>query len=88
METVKDFVKGAKFTKEDAWGEKQLAYPIKREVSGFYQNFIFETDGSLPADLEKRINANEDVLRHLLLRNLDTKEKAPAKQSSRKRAKN
>jgi len=93
LETVKDFVKGAKFTKEDAWGEKQLAYPIKREVSGFYQNFMFQTDGSLPLDLEKRINANEDVLRHLLLRNLDTKEKtngvkASAKQSSKKKAKN
>lgn len=89
LETVKDFVKGAKFTKEDSWGEKQLAYPIKRELSGFYQNFLFEIEGSLPADLEKRINANEDILRHLLLRNPDTKEiKASAKQSSKKKAKN
>ncbi|PIR79942.1 MAG: 30S ribosomal protein S6 [Candidatus Levybacteria bacterium CG10_big_fil_rev_8_21_14_0_10_35_13] len=76
LETVKDFVKDVKITKEDSWGEKQLAYPIKRETSGFYQNFMFETESELPADLEKRINANEDILRHLLLRNLDTKEKS------------
>src|SRR3989304_5108145 len=80
LETVKDFVKGAKFTKEDAWGEKQLAYPIKREVSGFYQNFMFQTDGSLPTDLEKRINAEEEIQ--------EVSEKKPsAKQSMKKSTK-
>ncbi len=68
LETVKSYLKEAKFTKEEEWGEKVLAYPIKRENSGFYFNFLFESKGQLSTDLEKKLLANEDVLRHLLLR--------------------
>lgn len=68
LETVKGWVKGAKFTKEEEWGEKVLAYVIKRENSGFYQNFIFDTEETLAKDLEKKIIASDNVLRHLLLR--------------------
>ena len=67
VETVKDFLKDAKFTKEEEWGQKALSYPIKREVSGFYMDFLVELS-ELPKDFEKRLMANENVLRHLLLR--------------------
>jgi small subunit ribosomal protein S6 len=68
VETVKTWVKGAKFTKEEEWGEKVLAYAIKRENSGFFQNFVFELKEELAKDLEKKITASDNVLRHLLLR--------------------
>lgn len=68
LETVKSWIKGAKFTKEEDWGKKALAFPIKRETAGVYQNFLFELKEELPQDLEKKINASENVLRHLLLR--------------------
>lgn len=48
-------------------GQKPLAYPIKHEVSGNFANIEFEAEG-VPSDFEKRILANEDVLRHLLIR--------------------
>ena len=53
LETVKGWIKGAKFTKEEEWGEKVLAYVIKREKSGVFQNFIFETEEEIK-DLEKK----------------------------------
>jgi small subunit ribosomal protein S6 len=68
IETVKAWIGDAKFTKEEEWGEKVLAYTIKRVNSGFYQNFIFEVKENLAADLEKKLTASDNVLRHLLLR--------------------
>jgi small subunit ribosomal protein S6 len=68
LETVKSWIKDAKFSKEEEWGEKVLSYPIKRKLSGFYQNYLFEVKENLPSDFEKKITASDDVLRHLLLR--------------------
>jgi ribosomal protein S6 len=68
LETIKSYLKGAKFSKEEDWGEKVLSYKIKREPAGFYVNYLFELKDELAKDLEKKLVANEDVLRHLLLR--------------------
>nr|MBI5455819.1 30S ribosomal protein S6 [Candidatus Levybacteria bacterium] len=68
LESVKSWVKGAKFTKEEEWGEKTLAYIIKRETKGFYVNYLFELKDEFSKDLEKKLMATDDVLRHLLLR--------------------
>jgi small subunit ribosomal protein S6 len=68
VETVKDWIKDSKFTKEEEWGEKVFAYPIKKEKSGFFLNFVFETKEDLIKDLEKKILASDNVLRQLLLK--------------------
>jgi small subunit ribosomal protein S6 len=68
VETVKSWIGDVKFTKEEEWGEKVLAYTIQRETSGFFENFVFEAKDELSKDLEKRITASDNVLRHLLLR--------------------
>ena len=68
LETVKGYLKDAKFTKEEEWGEKVLSYTIKREIKGFYQNYLFELKNELTSDFEKKLNASENVLRHLVLR--------------------
>lgn len=67
LETIKGLIKG-KFTKEEQWGEKVLSYQIKRQTSGFYVNYLFDMEDSLTNDLDKRLTAFEDVLRHLILR--------------------
>ena len=68
LETLKSWVKDAKYSKEEEWGEKVLSYKIKRENSGFYLNFLFELEDELSRDFEKKIMASDNVLRHLLLR--------------------
>jgi small subunit ribosomal protein S6 len=68
LETVKGWAGDAKFTKEEEWGEKALAYTIKRLNTGFFQNFVFEVKENLATDLEKKLTASDNVLRHLLLR--------------------
>lgn len=67
IDTIKDFLKGLKVTKTDEIGEKQLRYKIKKENKGYYLDFLFEGD-NVPLDFEKKIFANENILRHLLIR--------------------
>lgn len=68
LETVKSHLKGAKFSKEEDWGEKVLSYKIRRESAGFYVNYLFELKEELAKDFEKRLVASDEILRHLLLR--------------------
>jgi ribosomal protein S6 len=68
LDTIKSWLKGAKFTKEDVWGEKPLSYSIKRETSAFFVNYLFELKDETLVDFEKKLMAHDDVLRHLLLR--------------------
>ncbi len=66
IETVKDYLKSAKIVKQDDLGEKDLAYPIKKESKGVYFSFLFEAESI--EGLEKRLIGTEDILRHLLIR--------------------
>lgn len=67
VDTIKSLLKDLKITKEEDVGEKQLSYKIKKENTGYYLDFLFEGE-SIPMDFEKKLLANEDVLRHLLIR--------------------
>ncbi len=67
LDTVKGWIGGLKITKEEDLGTKTLAYPIKKETSGLYIDLILEGE-NVPLDLEKRVNANDNIIRHLLLR--------------------
>lgn len=80
LETVKGWLGKAKVAKENDWGQKALAYPIKKEDSGHYYMFELEVEdpsykgtveerkGGLPQDFEQRIIQNDSIIRHLLLR--------------------
>ena len=65
---IKDLLGKVKIGKVDEWGQKPLAYPIKREVSGVFAKIEFEGE-QLAESLEKKLLANDNILRHLLLRN-------------------
>lgn len=67
LESVKAWFGSLKVTKEDDWGSKALKYSIKKELTGHYFDLFLEGE-SVPADLEKRILNQENILRHLLIR--------------------
>jgi len=67
IEDIKDVFGKAKI-KENVWGQKPLAYPIKKEISGYFVSLDIETEEKVPQDLEKKIISNDDILRHLLLK--------------------
>ena len=57
-----------KIGKEDLWGARELAYPIKKKSKGFYAHFELETDPKIAKDLDKTLKVEEDILRYLLVR--------------------
>lgn len=68
IESVKKLLKDVKVANEEEWGQKPLAYTIKKELAGFYSLFKLETEISIPAGFEQKLLTNDKILRHLLLR--------------------
>lgn len=68
LDTVKAWLGKAKVTKEDDWGSKALKYKIKKQETGHFYDLMLETADAIPADFEKRVFMQEDILRHLLVR--------------------
>lgn len=66
----------------DEWGRKKLAFPIKKNLEGYYVFIQTEVDGSVIATLERRLKQMEKVLRFITLR-LDDKLKKSNKLTKR-----
>ncbi|MEX2007465.1 MAG: 30S ribosomal protein S6 [Candidatus Levyibacteriota bacterium] len=66
-DTIKGWLGVLKVTKEEDLGTKALSYPIKKETSGIYLSLVLEGE-NVPPDLEKRVTANDNIIRHLLIR--------------------
>ncbi|MFP4162990.1 MAG: 30S ribosomal protein S6 [Chitinispirillaceae bacterium] len=65
------FSKNAELEKVDVWGKRALAYPINKKRSGHYVIYLYNGEGNVPADFEKSIKLNENILRHLtVIRNV------------------
>src|SRR6185295_2737575 len=57
---------GGEVTFEVFWGRKKLAYPVKKEESGFYQVLLFSATPSFIPLFEKELKINKKLLRHLI----------------------
>ena len=49
-------------------GRKKLAYPIKKEVSGFYYLMNVEATTEAIQEFDRKLRINENMLRHLILK--------------------
>lgn len=49
-------------------GEKKLAYPIKKELNGYY--FVMQIEGNheIVSEFDRLAKINESILRHLIIR--------------------
>jgi small subunit ribosomal protein S6 len=52
--------------KEESWGKKQLAYPVKKFREGYYYKLNFSTPPEAIAKLENACKLNGDILRTLI----------------------
>ncbi|HBQ50436.1 30S ribosomal protein S6 [Candidatus Daviesbacteria bacterium RIFCSPLOWO2_01_FULL_38_10] len=57
-----------KVIKEDLWGLRDLAYPIKKQTKGFYAHFEIEAEPKNAKGLDKILKVEEDIIRYLLVR--------------------
>ena len=58
---------GAVELKTEVLGEKKLAYPIKKEVSGYYYVMTVEVTNETLQEFDRKVSINENVLRHLII---------------------
>ena len=49
-------------------GEKKLAYPIKKELNGYYFVMQFEATKEAESELSRKARLDENILRHLIVR--------------------
>lgn len=82
LDSVKE--KFGKVIKEDLWGIRTLAYPIKHQDKAFYAHFEFEADPSAISALDRSVKLNEDIIRYLLLKNEVIKKAPKAKKEAAK----
>lgn len=54
--------------KEELWGKRDLAYPIKHNSKGYYAHYLFSADPNKIRELDKYLKMEEDILRYLLIR--------------------
>ncbi len=50
------------------WGKRRLAYPINDKPEGYYTVVTFKSEPEYPAELERRFNIDENVMRSLVIR--------------------
>lgn len=49
-------------------GEKKLAYPIKKELNGYYFVMQLEASKEAVAELDRKTALDENILRHLIVK--------------------
>lgn len=57
-----------KIKKEDLWGIRDLAYPIKKQNRGYYAHYELEAEPKMASGLDKSLKVEENILRYLLIR--------------------
>ncbi|MDF2486336.1 MAG: hypothetical protein K0R46_2504 [Herbinix sp.] len=70
LEAVKELIArfGGNVTNVDDWGRKRLAYEIQKMKEGHYYFIQFESDSTVPNEIEQRIRIMENVIRYLCIR--------------------
>lgn len=82
VEKLKDFLgEKGEVVKVNLWGRRRLSYPIEKYQEGYYVFFNFKFPPSEVAELKRWMGLNEEVIRHLLVKE-DEKEETSVSSSS------
>lgn len=70
IEGIKNVIEssGNTIVKQDAWGRRRMAYSIGGHSEGVYIYLLFTGDPKVVAELNRRYQINENVLRSLTIR--------------------
>ncbi len=52
----------------DDWGKRRFAYPIEKQTEGFYTLICFEGDPEFTAELDRRYQITDGILRTLIVK--------------------
>ena len=67
---ITDFAKKTKgeVNKQESWGAKHLAYPIKKLAIGQYEHFVITLEPLEQPVLDKTLRMDENILRYMFVR--------------------
>ena len=57
-----------KMLEVDQWGMRDLAYPVRKQMRGYYVRLEYMAPATLVAELERIIRIQEDVFKFLTIR--------------------
>ncbi len=69
--SLKDIIErnGGQVQDIDQWGMRDLAYPVRKQMRGFYVRLVYAGPGALVAELERNIRiAAESIYKFLTVR--------------------
>ena len=55
-------------TEEKEMGNRKLAYPIKKELNGYYYVMNVNANNETIAEFDRKARISENVIRHLIIR--------------------
>jgi small subunit ribosomal protein S6 len=70
IKMITDFAKKTKgeVNKQESWGAKHLAYPIKKLAIAQYEHFVVTLEPAQQVVLEKMLHMDESILRYMFVR--------------------
>jgi len=78
--------KNGKMIKQEKWGKRRMAYPIKKAGEAYYVFFHYEGEPDIPQELGRRFRQMDTILRYLTL-NKETQVNVRKKKKAEKRSK-
>ncbi|OQX54184.1 MAG: 30S ribosomal protein S6 [Candidatus Aminicenantes bacterium 4484_214] len=60
--------KNGRLIREDRWGKRKLAYPIKKFGEAYYVFLLYEGNPDIPAELERQFKQKDAVIRFLTIK--------------------
>ncbi len=62
---------GGKVLEIDDWGMRDLAYPVKKVMRGYYVRIVFGAPGATVAELERNIRISDGIFKFVTVRLAD-----------------
>ena len=59
---------GGTVERVDEWGKRRLAYAINYKTEGYYVLVNFESEATLPREIERTMQIAESILRYLIVK--------------------
>lgn len=59
---------GGKMVEIDQWGMRDLAYPVRKLMRGFYVRLVYDAPAALIAELERNIRINDNIFKFLTVK--------------------
>jgi small subunit ribosomal protein S6 len=57
-----------KVLKNEYWGLRSLAYPVKKNKKGHYVMLVIEAEQEIILELQRKVKLSEDVIRNLIIK--------------------